>query len=365
VTIITSQGWVYKVKAMNFEENKKKITGNVNIVCDADLWKDLHELHKEFGINKSDILNNFINHFYSNKDDLIKVIAPIIEDQLQQRLNEVRKLQGKVKAVSSPPIKEVITQINRMTSGNSQGAEYQGSHIGTRKNPINLKRTNYSVEFTDQGISMLNGKRDTWVHDTVSKGLAIRFKKFGKVYYTRAKNSKVGKNTIRVKIGDTSEMTLQDARKAHAKNLDYIYTENKNPNKLFPNIKHTRNTKHAVKYDPAPVVDTQEDGRDWKTFRTYTIDDLDTLGKILSEETGIIQNTLTKFKNKLSENLHQQCLDMFRDGMTIFDLRKRCFKLKDTNNPESAPITYEMCIYRLTKAIYHFGTHEEKQSFNF
>ena len=28
-----------------------------------------------------------------------------------------------------------------MTSGNSQGAEYQGSHIGTRKNPINLKRT--------------------------------------------------------------------------------------------------------------------------------------------------------------------------------------------------------------------------------
>ena len=41
------------------------------------------------------------------------------------------------------------------------------------------------------------------------------------------------------------------------------------------------------------------------------------------------------------------------------------FKLKDTNNPDSAPITYEMCIYRLTKAIYHFGTHEEKQSFNF
>jgi hypothetical protein len=212
---------------------------------------------------------------------------------------------------------------------------------------------------------MLNGNKDTWVHDTVSKGLAIRFKKFGKVYYTRAKNSKVGKNTIRVKIGDTSEMTLQDARKLHAKNLDYIYTENKNPNKLFPDIKHTRSTKHAVKYEPAPVVEIKDDTRDWKTFRTYTIDDLDTLGKILSNETGIIQNTLTNFKNKVSENLHQQCLDMFRDGITIFDLRKRCFKLKDTNNPESAPITYEMCIYRLTKAIYHFGTQKEKQSFNF
>jgi len=344
---------------MNFEENKKKITGNVNIVCDADLWKDLHELHKEFGINKSDILNNFIYHFYSNKEDLIKVIAPIIEEQLQKRLNEVRKLQGKIKVVSTPPIKEVITQINRMT------AEYQGGHIGTRKNPINLKRTNYSIEFTDQSINMLNGKRDTWVHDTVSKGLAIRFKKFGKVYYTRAKNTKVSKNTIRVKIGDTSEMTLQDARKTHAKNLNYIYTENKNPNKMFPNIKHTRNTKHAVHYEPAPVEEKKEDVRDWKNFRTYTIDDLDTLGKILSNETGIIKNTLTKFKNKVSENLHQQCLDMFRDGITIFDLRKKCFKLKNTNNPESAPITYEMCIYRLTKAIYHFGTHEEKKSFNF
>ena len=357
---------------MNFEEKKKKVSGNVNVICGADLWRDLHEIHTEFGINKSDILNNFIHHFYSSKDDLIKVVAPIIEVQLQNRLNDVRKLQGKLKAAPSPaktlPIKKVVdhyTKANTMTCGNSQGAEYQGGHIGTRSNPINLKRTNYSVEFTDQGIRMLDGKKDTWVHDTVSKGLAIRFKKIGKVYYTRAKNSKVGRNTIRVKIGDTDEITLQDARQDHAKNLEYIYTQNKNPNKLFPALKHTRSKKHATAYEPAPVEERKEDARDWKNYRTYTIDDLDTLGKILSNETGIIQNTLTKFKNKLSESLHQQCLDMFRDGITIYELRKKCFKLKDTNRQNSQPITYEMCIYRLAKAIYHFGSLEEKQAFNF
>ena len=365
---------------MKEDKKDKKVSGNVNVFCGADLWQALDELHEEFGINKADILNNFIHHFFKEKDDLTKVIAPIIEVRLQNKLNEVRKLQGKGDLKNVNKVSVISSQVSdkpiKTFTKPSEGINHQGNHTGSVKHPINLGRTIYNFAFTDENIRMLAGEKDTWVHDIISKGLAIRFKKVGKVYYTRAKNAKIGKNTIRVKIGDTTDMTLQDARRIHANNLEYIYSENKNPNKLFPDIQHTRSKKHAVEYESVPVVEKKEDKpledvRDWSKFSSYTIDDLDTLGRILCDETGLVQNSLTNFKNKTSQNLHEQCLDMFRDGITIFELRKKCYKLNQyrmseySENSIPTPITYEMCIYRLSKAIFNFGTQTEKQAFNF
>ena len=80
---------------MDFDNKKKKVSGNVNVVCGADLWQDLHELHQEFGINKSDILNNFIHYHYNTKDDFMKVLAPVIRTRLERQIADLKKLEGK------------------------------------------------------------------------------------------------------------------------------------------------------------------------------------------------------------------------------------------------------------------------------
>ena len=347
---------------MDFDNKKKKVSGNVNVVCGADLWQDLHELHHEFGINKSDILNNFIHYHYKTKDDFMKVLAPVIKTRLQRQIAELEKLEGKVDSIQPVPEqpKKVFVMHNHVEPKQEASKELD---VGSINNPVSLERSAHKCEFTEQAVTMVQGEIDSWLHDTKTKGLAIRFKKHGKAYYTRAKNVAISNSTLRIRIGDTKLMTLDEARQKHAQHLHTIYVKGINPNKIVP--KKSKAEK-PVKEDKTPNI--EEDSSellDFANLKIYTIDDIHILGRLLGNINPLLSNCMTKFHNALSKEAHRQCLDMFRDGITIAELRQKSFKLHTQYRNDPVTVGYQMLVYRLAKAIYNFGTKEEKEAFNF
>jgi hypothetical protein len=347
---------------MDFDNKKKKVSGNVNVVCGADLWQDLHELHHEFGINKSDILNNFIHYHYKTKDDFMKVLAPVIKTRLQRQIAELEKLEGKVDSIQPVPeqAKKVFVMHNHVEPKQEASKELD---VGSINNPVSLERSAHKCEFTEQAVTMVQGEIDSWLHDTKTKGLAIRFKKHGKAYYTRAKNVAISNSTLRIRIGDTKLMTLDEARQKHAQHLHTIYVKGINPNKIVP--KKSKAEK-PVKEDKTPNI--EEDSSellDFANLKIYTIDDIHILGRLLGNINPLLSNCMTKFHNALSKEAHRQCLDMFRDGITIAELRQKSFKLHTQYRNDPVTVGYQMLVYRLAKAIYNFGTKAEKEAFNF
>jgi hypothetical protein len=347
---------------MDFDNKKKKVSGNVNVVCGADLWQDLHELHQEFGINKSDILNNFIHYHYKTKEDFMKVIAPIIRTRLERQIADLKKLEGKVDTIQPVPNqpKKVFVINNHVEPKQKANKELD---VGSINNPVSLERSAHKCEFTEQAVTMVQGEIDSWLHDTKTKGLAIRFKKHGKAYYTRAKNTAISNSTIRIRIGDTKLMTLDEAKSIHAQHLHTIYNEGINPNKIVP--KKSKPQKPVQKDKTPKAEEESTELLDFANLKIYTIDDIHILGRLLGNIDPLLNNCMTKFHNPLSQEAHKQCLDMFRDGITLAQLRQKSFKLSTQYRDEPVTVGYQMLVYRLAKAIYNFGTKAEKEAFNF
>jgi len=347
---------------MDFNNKKKKVSGNVNVVCGADLWQDLHELHTEFGINKSDILNNFIHYHYKTKEDFMKVIAPIIRTRLERQIADLKKLEGKANTIQPVPEqpKKVFVINNHVEPKLEANKELD---VGSINNPVSLERSAHKCEFTEQAVTMVQGEIDSWLHDTKTKGLAIRFKKHGKAYYTRAKNTAISNSTLRIRIGDTKLMTLDEAKSIHAQHLHTIYNEGINPNKI---VAKKSKPQKPVQEDKTPKAEEESaELLDFANLKIYTIDDIHILGRLLGNIDPLLNNCMTKFHNPLSQEAHKQCLDMFRDGITLAQLRQKSFKLSTQYRDDPVTVGYQMLVYRLAKAIYNFGTKAEKEAFNF
>ena len=347
---------------MDFNNKKKKVSGNVNVPCGANLWQDLDELHVEFGINKSDILNNFIHYHYKTKDDFMKVLAPVIKTRLQRQIAELEKLEGKVDTIQPVPEqpKKVFVINNHVEPKLEANKELD---VGSINNPVSLERSAHKCEFTEQAVTMVQGEIDSWLHDTKTKGLAIRFKKHGKAYYTRAKNIAISNSTLRIRIGDTKLMTLDEAKSIHAQHLHTIYNEGINPNKIVP--KKSKAEKPVKEDKTSNIEEDSSELLDFANLKIYTIDDIHILGRLLGNINPLLSNCMTKFHNALSKEAHRQCLDMFRDGITIAELRQKSFKLHTQYRDDPVTVGYQMLVYRLAKAIYNFGTKAEKEAFNF
>ena len=67
-----------------------KIEGNVNVYCQTKLWKALDAIHKEYGVNKSEILMSFIEHHFTTQDDLLVGVLQQVEKSLQDRLAQIQ-----------------------------------------------------------------------------------------------------------------------------------------------------------------------------------------------------------------------------------------------------------------------------------
>ena len=112
------------------------------------------------------------------------------------------------------------------------------------------------------------------------------------------------------------------------------------------------------------VVVLKDPDFDWKKVLHLKYSDLDLLGALVADMTFIVANCPKDFATAFSREVHSQNLDMFRDGdKSIYDIRKTCHNIynkRDWGNISTASV-----VLRLAKAIYHFGTKEEKNHFRF
>ena len=73
-----------------------KIEGNVTVFCKTDLWKALDSIHKEYGVNKSEILISFVEHHFTKKDDLLVGVLNQVEKSLQDRLAQIQAAKNNI-----------------------------------------------------------------------------------------------------------------------------------------------------------------------------------------------------------------------------------------------------------------------------
>lgn len=292
----------------------------------------------------------------------MKVLAPIIKTRLQKKIAELEKLEGRVDTIQSVPnqAKKVFV-INKHVEPKKEPTWKQSER--NIESPVVLEKSAHKCEFTEQALNMAQAQAGTWLYDTKTKGLAIKFNKHCKTYYTRARNQSISKISLQVKIGDTNSITLDEARKIHAQHLHTIYNEGKDPNEIVP--KKSKAEK-PVKEDKTPKAEEESaELLDFANLKIYTIDDIHILGRLLGNIDPLLNNCMTKFHNPLSKEAHKQCLDMFRDGITIAELRQKSYKLHTQYRNDPVTVGYQMLVYRLAKAIYNFGTKAEKEAFNF
>jgi len=85
-----------------------KIEGNVNVFCQTKLWKALDAIHKEYGVNKSEILMSFIEHHFTTQDDLLVGVLQQVEKSLQDRLAQIQAAKQNLNS----PVKPSINIVN-------------------------------------------------------------------------------------------------------------------------------------------------------------------------------------------------------------------------------------------------------------
>jgi hypothetical protein len=111
----------------------------------------------------------------------------------------------------------------------------------------------------------------------------------------------------------------------------------------------------------------QKEGRDWNAFNHYRYNSFDIFANILKHtETVSLYTIRAGFKNGFFRNLHSQAIDMWRDNeLSLNQIRlKQPTEHKDkyTGEKQWYPSKMHNFVIRMIKAIYHFGTAEEKKA---
>ena len=119
------------------------------------------------------------------------------------------------------------------------------------------------------------------------------------------------------------------------------------------NIGHITNV-HTAKEEDEKATPTP----DHTKFGHLRYDSLDVLGQVYGQHSSVIKQSSGKFHKGMA-TLHQQCLDRFRDGdITLYDLRKY-----SPNSKTGKSLSLEGTIARLNKAIWHYGTEQERKHY--
>ena len=177
------------------------------------------------------------------------------------------------------------------------------------------------------------------------------------VYYTRAKNPKVSSYTIRVKIGDTKQISLEDAKKQHQKNLDVIFSQNINPNTLNPKAKWTRGNVATTKDEDSSKPHSNVDYSVYNGIRFDSGMSIPILNTILNSNPNVKTSTTDKYMNKMYSARGSQIYDAFKnDDKSIFELIREFRSLKTGKMLTSLGMISALC-----KAIYWHGSQSESR----
>jgi hypothetical protein len=129
-------------------------------------------------------------------------------------------------------------------------------------------------------------------------------------------------------------------------------------------------TKAFAKMEPKEkVVEVEEpvvyNKMYYVSLMSYTYDNLHGLGMAVRGNVQLFAGVHSKPRG-LSTQVLKQELDAFRDGLSIREVRALGNRIKAlTPEQIGTPVSVQMIIMRLIKAIYHYGTPEEKTAFDY
>jgi len=324
--------------------NKEK--GSVTIQLDANVWNILNTVHEQTGINKSTQVENLIKDEVKNTDSILAHCEDELERIATEKMEEAERLlkivdQTKAQRKQLEPYKTVISP--------------------SPKTKIKRANTNALV-FTQDSVDGLRPQdKDVWFHDIQTKGLAIRSKKDGMTYYSRAKNEKLSRYTLKVKIADTRYMTLEKAKEIHAKNIKTILEDGINPNKVVPDLKNKGRHKNvAIK-----ETETKEaSATDWKLYSGIRYNSglgLQILASLLNKNPDMKATCLSKYMNGSYRIRGERILDMFEtDDMSIFEISRKELITDGRGQHGSRHMSLQNTVLQVCKAIYHHGSAKDK-----
>ena len=324
--------------------NKEK--GSVTIQLDANVWNILNTVHEQTGINKSTQVENLIKDEVKNTDSILAHCEDELERIATEKMEEAERLlkivdQTKAQRKQLEPYKTVISP--------------------SPKTKIKRANTNDLV-FTQDSVDGLRPQdKDVWFHDIQTKGLAIRSKKDGMTYYSRAKNEKLSRYTLKVKIADTRYMPLEKAKEVHAKNIKTILEDGINPNKVVPDLKNKGRHKNvAIKETETKEASTT----DWKLYSGIRYNSglgLQILASLLNKNPDMKATCLSKYMNGSYRIRGERILDMFEtDDMSIFEISRKELITDGRGQHGSRHMSLQNTVLQVCKAIYHHGSAKDK-----
>jgi len=180
-------------------------------------------------------------------------------------------------------------------------------------------------------------------------------------YYSRAKNEKLSRYTLKVKIADTRYMTLEKAKEVHAKNIKTILEDGINPNKVVPDLKNKGRHKNvAIK-----ETETKEaSATDWKLYSGIRYNSglgLQILASLLNKNPDMKATCLSNYKNGSYRIRGERILDMFEtDGMSIFEISRKEMITDGRGQHGVRHMSLQNTVLQVCKAIYHHGCEKDK-----
>tara|TARA_R100000773_G_scaffold43213_1_gene41339 strand:- start:3169 stop:4161 length:993 start_codon:yes stop_codon:yes gene_type:complete len=319
---------------------------SITIKLDAETWKLFDEVYKETSINKTTQATRLLEHFAINKQTILQACKKELTAKIDEYLEEAERL-----SQLSDEVSDTLLELNKHLPESKKVSVSKKSKRKSRK-PSN------TLVFTNDTVANISyDKRDEWYHDNSTKGLAIRTNNNGMVYYTRAKNPKVSSYTIRVKIGDTKQISLEDAKKQHQKNLDVIFSQNINPNTLNPKAKWTRGNVATTKDEDSSKPHSNVDYSVYNGIRFDSGMSIPILNAILNSNPNVKTSTTDKYMNKMYSARGSQIYDAFKnDDKSIFELIREFRSLKTGKMLTSLGMISALC-----KAIYWHGSQSESR----
>ena len=319
---------------------------SITIRLDDETWKLFDEVHKETSINKTTQATRLLEHFAINKQTILQACNKELTAKIDEYLEEAERL-----SQLSDEVSNTLLQLNKHLP---ESKKIKVSKKSNKK----ARRPSNTLVFTEDSVNTISyKKRDEWYHDDSTKGFAIRTNNNGLVYYTRAKNPKVSSYTIRVKIGDTKQISLEDARVQHQKNLDVIFNQNINPNTLKPKAKWTRGNVATSEDDDSSKPHSNIDYSVYNGLRFDNGMSIAILNAILNSNPNVKTSTTDKYMNKMYQARGSQIYDAFKnDDKSIYELIREFRSLKTGKMLTSLGMISALC-----KAIYWHGTQSESK----
>ena len=322
----------------------------IKLKLNERLTRMVKEVGEEYQLSPDQIILNTLEHFIKDKKDFLVGRQFELKAIVRQKQLEYEKSVAALELHNA-----TIANFEQQTEPSVVERKPRATMpIKKPEEKFYIRRGKFGkqeFEFTDKNLKTLKDEAQSYYYDSVVPQLQIKFNRNNKKsFYSSHSNQKMQKGNIKCWIGSTDKVDVTTARKIAEKN-ETLVQQCIDPNKVQTDVETGNHI--PLETDSSGMIM-------WKEFVNYRYSELDIMGIALEDNKVNVEQCKRKFRSGVFSNTAQQAFDMWKnDNMTIGQI---CHKqLMDAGTPEEKPCSVaNMLMSRILKAIWHFGTDEER-----